>query len=215
MFTKPTFLGALAAIFIGLAVTCHAYFVFTGGPVNGIITNAYEKLQQYVLDQSILKQYGLVNSSDESKAASTASLNRLLGAPVAENLSPTTAPGQTIDPAYDAAQRELATKVASTPSPLTDYLDWADKRRAADVAMTASMNNSIQANNGKPLDWAAHMKSATQFQAISNDRLALSMLEANAAAENRIKQKSATADLLEQQAAAERRAEAEARLGSP
>lgn len=168
----------------------------------------------YVLKESIVSQYGLVAAGNESKAASEKALFEMLGSPTTQRLSPLTTAEQP-DPAYYAAQKELARRIASNPSELTRYLDWMDKRRVADAMMNEQLKTAIKQNNGKSLDWAGNMKLATKFQTLTNDRIALSMTEANTAAELRAQQKSIMADTLRQQSEAEMRADAEMRLHSP
>jgi len=161
-----------------------------------------------------VSQYGLAAAGDEAKASSQQALLNMLGAPSTQHLSPLSTEEQP-DPAYFAAQKELARRISSSPSELTRYLDWMDKRRVADAMMNEQLKTAIQENNGKSLDWASNTKVATKFQTLTNDRIALSMLEANAAAELRAQQKSITADTLRQQSEAEMRADAEMRLHSP
>ena len=141
-------------------------------------------------------------------------LFEMLGAPTTQHLSALT-PTDKQDPAYYAAQKEMARRISSSPSELTRYLEWRDKRLVADAMMNEQLKTAIKQNNGKSLDWAGNTKLATKFQTLTNDRIALSMTEANTAAELRAQQKSITADTLRQQSQAEMRADAEMRLHSP
>ena len=211
MYIKPLLL--LAATILTACVSSAYYF--TGGPVLDIVKQPFQATQDYVLHQSILKQYNLQGATDDQKAASLDGLNQMLGAPVEQQHAALKVTNASHDPAYFAAQKELARRISTDRSPMLNYLNWAEQRRAADAAMIVHLESATKANNGKALDWNAHLKASMKFQTLSNDRLALSMAEANKAAEIRARQKAAVADALSGQLSADKRAEAEARLAAP
>ena len=89
------------------------------------------------------------------------------------------------------------------------YVDWCGKRNVAMAAMNAQLTNLSQSTDGRSLDWNNHAAISAQFNLLSNNFLALSMQEANIAAETRTQQKDAALETLRAERDEARRDQAE------
>lgn len=114
-----------------------------------------------------------------------------LAAPLPDGAAPA-ASGPTLDPADPV---------------LAGYLQWVAQHRAAAEAMRTQLAALLAAHDGRPLDWAAQTALAARLQVLINDRLALELLNRNAAVEARNEQRRRLAGHYARELARQRAAE--------
>ncbi len=177
------------------------------------VSRAAAGLDDYILQGLKLDQQNTKRTLDARQLDALSRARGQIGPAVAPSLAGSGPAGTAPPPASGVGAASQALQkgaAANTSDPaVSSYMAWVEQRRVADAAIAAQVSALAAKNDGQPLDWATHSKLASDLGTLGNDRLELSTLEANAAAETRVRQRAATGDYLAAELEAERRARLE------
>lgn len=159
------------------------------------------------------QQQEFIARQDAAKITAQEEMYALLGAPTKADLTKPKTPASD----YSSTITEQRATLSKLPpdSPMGRYAAWVERRRVGEAALDAQLDAIHEEANGKPLDWAGHMKLATKLYALQNDRLALSMAETVAAIEARTQEQAAIARYYRAENDAAERANVERRIRRP
>ena len=198
----------ILAVF-ALLLPCRSLAILGVGDIKLDPAKEAQLLSEYLLKQSVYSETTETQSATQKNQDAEAAMHQMMGDPAAAHLSDPNAPPPTPDDTALFLARQAYVNNLAVNSNTAQYVDWCGKRNVAIAAMNAQLTNLSQSTDGRSLDWNNHAAISAQFNLLSNNFLALSMQEANIAAETRTQQKDAALETLRAERDEARRDQAE------
>jgi len=167
-------------------------------------------VQQSGLMQNISDRMGDVHKLEVEKLKTQTKISDQMGALATANLQANNLKTEP-NSAVQSAAIETKSLVDGVDSSGSSYTKWDEQRRASELVMDSQLS-TLLSSGGKPLDWTGHAQLSAQLKTLTNDRIASSIIAANATTERRIKNKEDEAKALRLELEADQRAAADARL---
>ena len=162
--------------------------------------------------ENISKRMDDVKKLDDEKLRTQSKISDQLGAISTASLQGTSVKTD-IDLSAQSASSQTRALVDGGESGGSAYTKWDEQRRAAELVMNSQLAALLKSGE-KPLDWAGHAQLSAKIKTLTNDRIASSIVSANATTERRIKNKQDEARALQLELEADQRDAAQARINT-